>query len=509
MSSSPGAVSGRPYPISLHAALLAAAMALLVLGAGCAGPSTLPMPAEWSRVDSRSSGPASPAAGPGADARPTEPAGLPEDATLDDFIRYAMQHSPALEVAFHRWRAAAERIPQAKSLPDPQIGFAPVLDQVDRSSEYMGERYSISQVFPWFGKLSLRGDIAGENAQAEAQRFEAARLELVDRVTRSWFEYAWLHEAAATARENRNLLIRLESVARSLFRTGMVGQTDVNRAQVELGRLDDQVRSLEDMLGTAAAELNAALGRPAHARLPAVPPAPSRQVVTDLPERDDEAWLALARQNNPGLAASRHEVARERQSIALARKEYYPDIRLGLEYARDGSARMAMMDGGGADMLMGTVSLNLPIRRARYAAGVREAQARLGAATRLVRDQENRLEAELKGALFAYRDGARRMSLYGGTLVPKARQSMATTEAAYRAGASNFSDLIDAQRVLLEFELAHERAAAERGTALARIRALVGATDDAGNAGNDEPAPSGDSQRQASDRPEPDTGPNS
>ncbi|HVS17767.1 MAG TPA: TolC family protein, partial [Planctomycetota bacterium] len=451
---------------------------------GCAGPSSVPLPAEWSRVDARSAGVSSHArAWPGADPQATEPAELPEDATLDDLIRHAMQHNPELEAAFYRWRAATERVAQAKSLPDPQLGLAPVLDQVDRGSEYMGERYSISQMFPWFGKLSLRGDIAFENAEAEARRFEAARLELVDRVTRTWFEYAWLHEAAATARENLDLLIRLESVARSLFRTGMVSQADVNRAQVELGRLDDQVRSLDDMLGPAAAELNAALGRPAHARLPSAPPAPpSRQALRELPERDDQAWLVLARRDNPRLAALRHEVTREQESIALARKDYYPDIRLGLEYARDGSARMAMMDGGGTDMVMGMISLNLPIRRARYDAGVREAQARLGAATRSVRDQENRLDAELKGALFAYRDSARRMSLYGGTLVPKARQSMATTEAAYRAGASGFSDLIDAQRVLLEFQLAYERAAADRGKALARIRALVGAIDEGGSA---------------------------
>jgi outer membrane protein, heavy metal efflux system len=55
-----------------------------------------------------------------------------------------------------------------------------------------------------------------------------------------------------------------------------VSQADVNRAQVELGRLDEQLRSLLDMLGPAAAELNAVLGRPAHARLPAAPAAPSR-----------------------------------------------------------------------------------------------------------------------------------------------------------------------------------------------------------------------------------------
>jgi len=490
----------------LRAGLLIAAS---VVASGCAAPVAHGGPNHWAPMDYASP----PAAQPGPDRVPSYvPAhqvqlSLPAGAALDDYIRYAMQNSPSLEAAFYRWRAAAERVPQAKTLPDPELGFAIVLDQVDRDTEYMGERYSLSQMFPWFGKLSLRGDIAFENAQAEAQRFEAARLELAERVTRAWFEYAWLHEAGATARKNLDLLIRLESIARSLYRTGTVSQADVNRAQVELGRLDDQVRSLEDMLGPAAAELNAALGRPAHASLSASPPPPSRQAAADLPERADEDWLALARQNNPVLAASRHGITREQHAIALARKEYYPDFRLGLEYARDGSARMAMMDGGGADMVAGMISFSIPIRRGRIDAGVREAEARRNAATRDVLDQELSLDASLKGALFTYRDSGRRLQLYGGTLVPKARQSMASAEAAYRVGDASFSDLIDAQRVLLEFELAHERAAADRGKALARIRALVGTTDDAGVAGTLEPALGGDAQPQSIDHAELHKGP--
>jgi hypothetical protein len=49
-----------------------------------------------------------------------------------------------------------------------------------------------------------------------------------------------------------------------------------------------------------------------------------------------------------------------------------------------------------------------------------------------------------------------------------------TVTAGEPAGEAGFSDLVDAQRVLLEFALAHERAAADRAQAVARIRTLVG-----------------------------------
>lgn len=407
---------------------------------------------------------------------------LTPNSGLDELIRYALENNPAVAAAFHSWRAAVERVPQARALPDPRLGLGVVYDQVDSDAEYMGERYSISQMFPWFGELALKEDIALQEAAVQARKYEAARLELLERVTYAWLEYAWLSEAVTTAEENRSLMLRLESVARAMYRAGSVSQADVTRAQVELGRLDDQWRSLQDRIGPAAAALNAVLGRPAHAPLPETPPAPSRQAIAGLPEREDQAWLELARDANPGLAAYQHEVERERQSVELARKQYYPDITLGVEYGRDASARMARMDGGGADMVIGMISINIPIWRGRYDAGVKEAQARLAAAASEVQQQEHSLETELKDALFSYRDSQRRLSLYGGTLVPKARQSLAATEAAYRAGDAGFSDLVDAQRMLLEFQLAHERAAADRGLAAARVRVLAG--ESSGNYGS-------------------------
>jgi outer membrane protein, heavy metal efflux system len=410
----------------------------------------------------------------------TDAPALPEGARLDDYVQYAMKNNPELEAAFYQWRTALEQVPQVRTLPDPMASFSIVLDQVEREAEYMGERYTLSQTFPWFGKLSLEGEMAVAMADAAAQRLEAVRLQLVDRVSRAHAEYVYAHRAVRIARENSALLVRLESVTREMFRGGLANLSEVSRAQMEIGRLDDQVRSLEDLLEVAAAELNSALGRPAHASLPVVtdtPSTPSPQtMMTALPELSDQQWLSLARQHNPELAAARHQTQQQRQAVARARRNSYPDITVGVEYARDGSARVAMIDGGGADMLAVMFSVNLPIRRGKYDAGVREMQARHDAVNRDLQGQANRLEADLKVALYTYRDSLRKMALYGDTLRPLAQQTLATTEAAYRTGNAGFSDLIDAQRVLLEFSLAHERAAADHAGAITRIQALVGRT---------------------------------
>jgi outer membrane protein, heavy metal efflux system len=398
------------------------------------------------------------------------------EGTLDAYLHYALRHNPALEASFNEWKAALEAIPQARSRPDPQLSFGYFISQIDSRADPRGETYGLSQMFPWFGKLQLRGEVALESALAAQQRFEAERLQIFERVAQAYAEYFFYNQSVAVVETNLELVTHLEEMARARFRADAAAHQDVIRAQVELGRLDDQFRSLQDLAGSVQANLNAALGRPAEMPLP---PAPPREALEIEPGRfhfADQEALVVARQFNPELLALEHQAAAREQSIRLARRGYYPDVMLGVEYSRNADARMARMDGGGTDMLMGMVSINLPVWTQKYGAAVREAEAARNAAERQLEQRRLTMESELKQALYRFRDAERKIDLYGNTLIPMARQSLQVAETAYRAanGQADFLDLIDAQRVLIEFELARERALADHLQRRAQIERLTG-----------------------------------
>ena len=79
-------------------------------------------------------------------------------------------------------------------------------------------------------------------------------------------------------------------------------------------------------------------------------------------------------------------------------------------------------------------------------------------------------------AIYHHRDAERKAGLYSATLVPQARSALNVARQSYETGAADFLNLIDAQRVLLEFEFEHQRALANREQARARIELLVGRT---------------------------------
>jgi outer membrane protein, heavy metal efflux system len=407
------------------------------------------------------------------------PAESPDEIPGNDlpaYLHYALQHSPALAASFNQWKAALEQIPQARALPDPELSFGYFVSQIESRADPRGETYMLSQMFPSFGKLRLQGDATLESALAAQQRFEAGRLELFERVAAAYYEYYYVHRSASVMEANLELANHLSEIARARFRTDAGAHQDVIRAQVELGRADDRLRSVRDLDGSVRANLNAALGRRAQAPLPPPPATEDLAFEPGILSAPDHVWLARAREANPELMALEHEAASRENLIRLARRNYFPDLRLGVEYARNIEARMARMDGGGKDMLTGIISVNIPIWPEKYGAAVREARAMRDAAAMELENRRLQVEASLKQALYNFRDAERRIDLYANTLLPIARQSLQVTETTYRAANARgtFQDLIEAQRVLLEFELAHERALADRWQRLAEIERLTG-----------------------------------
>jgi outer membrane protein TolC len=397
---------------------------------------------------------------------------LGENSTLRDYLAYAAMRNPALEAAFNRWKAAMERLPQETALPDPQFTFRYFVQEQMYADGAMRFTYEGAQAFPWLEKLILKGDIAAKQARAELLRFEAAMLKLSYEVRQGYYEYYYLARSIAIMEENLGLLQRVEGVASSRYEVASASQPDVIRAQVELGKLDDQLRTLKDMRGAITARLNAAMNRPAEAPLPW--PAETR---TGLPATlqgvSDSQLLAWLVENSPELGAMDSETAARKAAIDLARKDYLPDLTLGVEL--DQMFKDRDSEGGQPDNPVAVMfSVSVPIWWDKYAAAVREARARYWAAQRDRADKTNTLSSDLKMAAYRFRDADRKVNLYKDTLLPRVQQSLKATEAAYRTGKGSFTDLIDTQRILLEFQLSCERALADRAERLAEIEMLTG-----------------------------------
>ncbi len=393
---------------------------------------------------------------------------LNDQSSLSDYLAYAALKNPGLEASYNLWQAALQKVPQAKSLPNPKLSYGVFIREVETRVGPQEQKFGLSQSFPWFGKLRLRGDVAAEAANAAYQKYQSKKLRLFYEVKNTYYEYYYLDRAIAITDDNINLLKHLESVAQAKSKAG-APLSGVIQAQVELGKLDDRSRTLNALRGPIVSRINAILNRPFDAPLPWPRTAPFREVV--LSEAQLFSWL---RELSPELKTLDHAITKEEKAIELAKKDFYPDFMLGVDYVDTGSALNPTTPGSGKDPVSAVFAVNLPIWRGKYKAELEEAKQRHNAALNSRINQENLLETDLKMALYRYNDAKRKIDLFRDTLTPEAEQSLNITEEAYRAGDVDFLNLIDAQRLLLEFQLSAERALTNREQSLAEIEMLVG-----------------------------------
>jgi len=379
---------------------------------------------------------------------------LDGEAGLQSYLAYAMLNDPRVRAAYFDWAASVERVTQARSLPDPRLTF-----QLDIGEIVSAVMPGLMQEFPGPGKLRLRAEVATAESEARYQRFVEEVLRTANRVKQAYYRLYFLEDTLRVDREMLRLLAELETIARAQNEAGKVTLQDVLRAQIEQDRIQTEIENLEDSRHPLIAQFKAALGLQADA--PA-PPLPKRFESTPL-DLDADRLLARAYELNPRLKAMAAEVARAEASLRLAYKSRVPDFSAGV-----------MADAKAAPvMVRPAVGMTLPIWRDRIAAEIAQAQAEQGAAEARLSAEEIALAVAFAERMFSYRESERNLKLLQQKLIPKARQSLEVARAGYLAGQIDFFNLIDAERTLLNFQLAEVDARLQRELALAELSLVI------------------------------------
>lgn len=389
--------------------------------------------------------------------------------TIDDYLNFAMLNNAGVKAKFEQFKSAAEQVPQAKALEDPTFTYGYFVEEVETRVGPQRNRFSIMQKFPWFGVIEARTDAASAKAKAAHRQYETAKLELFRQVKDAFSEYVYLRTATDIARRNLELIKHFEEVARSKYRASTAGHPDIIRAQVELAKLEDVLNSLQELRAPTVARLNAALNRPADAPL-SWPQKPSpKQVVLE-----QDKIIELLIQFNPELAEIDFQSEAARANLALAEKRFYPNFGVGVDVIQTDNAIMPNVRDSGKDPVILMFSVNIPLWRDSYKAGQRQAQAELQKTQQQKVETENRLIAQTIRVLYDIEDAQRKIQLYGDVLVAKAQELVDASESAYKAGNVDFLSLIDAQRMLLRYQLDYERVLTNKEQKIAELEMLVG-----------------------------------
>jgi len=378
---------------------------------------------------------------------------LPElntNSALGDFLRYAMFNQPQVETAYFNWAASVERITVERSLPDPQLTF-----EADISDIVMTVMPGLMQEFPGPGKLKAAANVATAESRTKYFAFESSVLQTAFSLKRAYYQLWFLDEKLRINRETLNLLAQLEKSARAQNEVGKVTLQDVYRAQIEQDQLITEIANLEDSRRPLFAQLKGALGL-AHGQPD--PPQPARFETTPL-DLNGDALLDTAFMRNPRLKAMEADVRLAEANITLAAKSKVPDFSLGLMADAKASPTMFRPLAG----------MTLPIWRDKIAAQVAQSQANKRAAEARLTSEQIMVSVDFAMKSYDYREVTRNLALLQNQLIPKTRASLEVAQAGYLSGRTDFFNLLDAERALLNFQLEEVESRTRREIVLADL----------------------------------------
>ncbi len=362
--------------------------------------------------------------------------------SLESLVAEVQAVHPSVEAMYSAWQAAAQRYPQVISLDDPMFGTTVAPSSFGSRDVESAYALEASQKIPWHGKRALRGSAAYAASSTAERDVETTRQRLAEVAALAFWDYYAARQQLELNELNAVILKSFRDNAETRYQNGLVTQQDILQADVELANLEQKHIELERMEKVAAGRINVLIRH--NPTDPVLPPVGSIDRSATLP--DEQFLLAFAVQQRPEVSAAAARIQEEQARLALACKQYYPDMEVFGRYDTFWQPRETQSD------LRGQVGarINLPVYEKRLNAAVCEARHQVSKARAGYDQIVLEVQAEAQSAYEQVLESQRTVALYSTKLVPAAQQNVDVARSNYDTGVITFLALATAQRQLID-----------------------------------------------------------
>lgn len=386
--------------------------------------------------------------------------------SLQTCFATAAENNPGLQSKYKAFEAALQRVPQVSSLPDPTFSFGYFVSPVETRLGPQKAKFSLSQMFPWFGTLKAKEDAATLAAEAKFQEFVDARNQLYYRVAAAYYPLYKLKEWKQIENENIDILKSYKDIATHNFKNGKGAMVDVLRVDIMLKDASTSLTILNQEEKPLLATFNNLLNRSA-----------DEEVTIKVEENTD----SIRGHFNKDSLIAQHpmlkklELLRQSSEAAetAARKSGYPKLGLGLDYVAVGERTDMQVEDSGQDVIMPMVSVTIPIFRKKYNAAVKETQLKQESLSLQKEEFTNNLTSRYEQIWFDINKQEQLIMLYNEQIKETSRAlNLLTT--AYSNSGKEFEEVLRMQQEILKYKKKKASAISKYKTAVAKMKYVMG-----------------------------------
>jgi outer membrane protein TolC len=390
-----------------------------------------------------------------------------EELNLQQLIDEALENNHEIMVAQSRLSSSKFRIPQSQSLPDPMF-MAGYQNEGTKNlytfstspdSQWM---FSVSQMFPFPGKLNLKEEMALRDAEGIKASLDSLKLNTAARVKELYYDLFAAYKTLDLFKDMSSLLSAVENAALSRYSSGMSSQQEVLTAQTERYMLIEKEEMLKQKIQSIEVMLNSVIGGD-----PALPPGrPSEPSYSSFDMTVDEV-ISIAYANSPEIKLKEKMIAAAQTKVNMAKKEFYPDFTVTAGYY--------LKNRNMPDMWSFTTAVNIPIfYKTKQEPALNEARALLSEAEHELEGIRLMISSAVRDNYSMLKTTESLMELYKNGLIPKALHDFEAALAGYVSGKVETSTVISRLKFRIEFEIQYWSKFVERQKAIARLEAITG-----------------------------------
>lgn len=444
------------------------------------------------------------------------------------YLEIAAKNNPGVLQRYAEYEAALQKVPQAGSLPDPELTAGIFLSPMELMSGKQVAEIQLMQMFPWFGVLKNAKDEMSLMAKAKYETFRDAQLQVLYDVQRTWYELLKTKENVLIAERNIEILRTLERLSLVKFKapsssgssgsssgTGMTGGStqpspsgssgmsgmggnsgntqplannsspslsggtsmgstsgtsglaDLYRIQIEISELDNSIALQRGQQVSLRARFNSYLNRSLQSQVWLADTLVADTLKTELLGISDSMLL-----NNPMLGMLQYEQQSYDARTKMVSRMGYPMVGLGINYSLINKDPMSTSSMNGEDMIMPMVTITLPIYRKKYKSMRKESEIMQTAAKHNYQATANDLQASYYEAIQLYQDAERRIKLYKNQSL-LAKKSFDIMVKSFSVSGSSLTDVLRIRQQLLAYETKQTEAIADYNTAVALLKRLA------------------------------------
>ena len=363
--------------------------------------------------------------------------------TLDSYIQEAENNNPEVQAFELRYNISKEKVEEANAFPKTEVNAGVFVSEPETRTGAQKARFSVKQMLPWFGSITLRENYASSLAEVDYLDIVITKRKLRLSVSQSYYELYAIEEKQVVLEENIQLLNTYEKLALTSVEVGGASAVDVLRLQIRQNELKETKLVLEQEYKAVQTQFNNFLNRNENTSI-AVVDALSVEEPIEIQQLQLELHPELEKYDRLYESVTHSEV--------LNQKEANPNLGFGLDYIPVAKRPGMDFSDNGKDILMPMVSLSIPIFNNNYKSRTVQNELRQEEIYAQKANRRNLLETILSDALtnkeasyIKYKTQLKNLE--------QAKDAEEILVKNYETGTIDFNDVLDIQELQLRFQI--------------------------------------------------------